>query len=240
MENNNLERSEEYAAELEGKTADEVILWAARTFPGGKAAFATSLGLEDQIITDILARRAPEIPIFTLDTGRLFQETYDLIEETSRKYGIEIEMLFPDRGEIEPMVREKGPNLFYYSVENRKLCCRLRKVYPLKRRLAGLDAWICGLRREQSVTRTDIRPVEYDKTNGLVKINPLVDWTEEQMHAYIREHGVPYNRLHDEGYPSIGCRPCTRAVKKGEDIRSGRWWWENPESRECGLHPREK
>ncbi|MFW5769056.1 MAG: phosphoadenylyl-sulfate reductase, partial [Spirochaetota bacterium] len=183
---------------------------------------------------------APEVPVFTLDTGRLFQETYDLIEETARKYGLEIEVLFPDRSEIESMVKEHGPNLFYYSVENRKLCCRLRKVHPLRRRLSELDAWICGLRREQSVTRTDIHPVEYDEANGLVKINPLVDWTEDRMHAYIREHSVPYNKLHDKGYPSIGCRPCTRAVKESEDVRAGRWWWENPESRECGLHPREK
>jgi phosphoadenosine phosphosulfate reductase len=234
------DRVEEYADELEGKSAEEILGWAVETFPHGRAAFATSLGLEDQIITDMIARSAPDVPVFTLDTGRLFQETYDLIEETSRRYKLEIEVLFPDRSEIESMVKEHGPNLFYYSVKNRKLCCRLRKVHPLRRRLSELDAWICGLRREQSVTRTDVRPVEWDEANGLVKINPLVDWTEEEMHTYIREHSVPYNKLHDEGYPSIGCRPCTRAVKEGEDVRAGRWWWENPENRECGLHPREK
>lgn len=240
MGSNHKVRVDEYADALTGKSAEEILKWAAESFPEGKAAFATSLGLEDQIITDMIARTAPGIPVFTLDTGRLFQETYDLIEETSRRYKIEIEVLFPDRNEIESMVKEHGPNLFYYSVENRKLCCRLRKVHPLRRRLSDLDAWICGLRREQSVTRTDVRPVEYDGANGLVKINPLVDWTEDRMHAYIRENSVPYNRLHDQGYPSIGCRPCTRAVKEGEDVRAGRWWWENPDSRECGLHPREK
>jgi phosphoadenosine phosphosulfate reductase len=240
MGSNHKVRVDEYSDALTGKSAEEILSWAADTFPRGKVAFATSLGLEDQIITDMVARTAPEVPVFTLDTGRLFQETYDLIEETARKYGLEIEVLFPDRSEIELMVKEHGPNLFYYSVENRKLCCRLRKVHPLRRRLSELDAWICGLRREQAVTRTDIRPVEYDEANGLVKINPLVDWTEDRMHAYIREHQVPYNRLHDQAYPSIGCRPCTRAVEEGEDVRAGRWWWENPESRECGLHPREK
>lgn len=240
MGSNHKVRVDEYSDALTGKSAEEILSWAADTFPRGKVAFATSLGLEDQIITDMVARTAPEVPVFTLDTGRLFQETYDLIEETARKYGLEIEVLFPDRSEIELMVKEHGPNLFYYSVENRTLCCRLRKVHPLRRRLSELDAWICGLRREQSVTRTEIRRVEYDETNGLVKINPLVDWTEVHMHDYIREHSVPYNKLHDKGYPSIGCRPCTRAVKEGEDVRAGRWWWENPESRECGLHPREK
>lgn len=237
---NHQRKIDEYAEALEGKSAEEILSWSAKTFPHGKAAFATSLGFEDQIITDMIARTAPDIPVFTLDTGRLFQETYDLIEETIRRYKIEIEVLFPDRTEIESMVKEHGPNLFYYSVENRKLCCRLRKIHPLHRRLSNLDAWICGLRREQSVTRTDIRPVEWDDANGLVKINPLVEWTEDEMHAYITENSVPYNRLHDRGYPSIGCRPCTRAVEEGEDVRAGRWWWENPENRECGLHPREK
>jgi phosphoadenosine phosphosulfate reductase len=159
-----------------------------------------------------------------------------LIEKTRRRYGLEIEVLVPDRLQVEAMAAWHGADLFYDSVENRKLCCHVRKVNVLKRELAGLDAWICGLRREQSVTRTDVQRVEWDDANGLIKINPLADWTTQQVWDYIRANDVPYNVLHDSGYPSIGCAPCTRAIAAGEDIRAGRWWWESPEHKECGLH----
>jgi phosphoadenosine phosphosulfate reductase len=201
-------------------------------------ALSSSLGAEDQVLTDMIVKIDPSVKIFTLDTGRLFPETYDLIDRTSRKYKIQIEVFFPDKVQVENMVRSKGINLFYESIENRKLCCQVRKLEPLKRAFSGLDAWICGLRASQSITRKDIDIVEWDEVNGLVKINPLASWSEEQLWAYIHEHKVPYNVLHDKGYPSIGCQPCTRAIDKGEDIRAGRWWWENPDTRECGLHKR--
>jgi phosphoadenosine phosphosulfate reductase len=215
--------------------AKGLLAWAAVRF-AGRVALASSLGAEDQVLTDMLATVVPPIDIFTLDTGRLPQETHETIEATGRRYGRRIEVLVPDRDALEAMVCERGTNLFRRDVASRKLCCLVRKVQPLRRRLAGLDAWICGLRREQSVTRAGIERVEWDDGNGLVKINPLVDWTEPQVWDYIRAHGVPYNRLHDRGYPSIGCEPCTRAIEPGEDIRAGRWWWESPVHRECGLH----
>ena len=174
--------------------------------------------------------------IFTLDTGRLFPETYSLIERTNMNYGIKIRLFFPDYREVEKMVSENGVNLFYESVEKRRMCCHIRKLEPLKRAFAGLKVWICGLRHEQSVTRTGNQVVEWDEGNGLLKVNPLIDWTEAQTWEYIKKNGVPYNALHDKGFPSIGCQPCTRAVKPGEDVRAGRWWWESPDHRECGLH----
>jgi phosphoadenosine phosphosulfate reductase len=203
---------------------------------GDRVALASSLGAEDQVLTDMLCRISPQARIFTLDTGRLPQETYDLIDATRKRYGIQIEVLFPDRTDVEELVSRRGVNLFHASVEDRKACCHARKVIPLRRKLATLDAWITGLRREQSVTRQEIAVVEWDETNGLFKFNPLLDWTTEQVWDYIRRHGVPYNKLHDRGYPSIGCAPCTRAVAPGEDLRAGRWWWEQPEHKECGLH----
>jgi phosphoadenosine phosphosulfate reductase len=175
-----------------------------------------------------------------LDTGRLPQETYDVIEETREKYNIEIKVMFPDLKQVEQMVNENGPNLFYESIENRKLCCRIRKVEPLKRALSELDAWICGLRAEQSPTRQKLDKVEWDENFNLIKINPLADWTQNQVWQYIKENNVPYNELHDKGYPSIGCAPCTRPIEPGENIRAGRWWWENPEHKECGLHLHKK
>ena len=182
------------------------------------------------------ARQTKPVSIFTLDTGRLPQETHDALDATRKRYGITIDVLVPDRAELEAMVREHGSNLFYASIENRKRCCHVRKVAPLRRKLGQLDAWICGLRREQAATRTAIERVEWDEANGLVKLNPLADWTTEQVWDYIRRYDVPSNPLHARGYPSIGCSPCTRAVAPGEDIRAGRWWWETPEQKECGLH----
>jgi len=203
-----------------------------------KVIFASSLGAEDQVLTEMIAAIDKNTQIFTLDTGRLFPETYSLIERTNNKYKTKIQIFFPDYHEVEQMVHEKGINLFYDSVENRKLCCSIRKTQPLQRALKNAEAWICGLRKEQSVTRQDLDVIEWDANNDLLKINPLINWTEKQVWDYIKTNHIPYNKLHDKGFPSIGCQPCTRAIEPGEDIRSGRWWWENPEHKECGLHRR--
>jgi phosphoadenosine phosphosulfate reductase len=181
--------------------------------------------------------RGNDFRVFTLDTGRLNQETYDCMDAIRERYGVKIEVFFPEAGAVEKLVRENGMNLFYDSVDLRKSCCAARKVEPLNRALKDLDAWMTGLRREQAVTRADVRKIEVDKDHGgIVKINPLVDWSHEEVWAYIRKNNVPYNRLHKQGYPSIGCAPCTRAVEPGEDLRAGRWWWENRNTKECGLH----
>ena len=203
---------------------------------GNRVALASSFGAEDQVLIDMLSRISIAVVVFTLDTGRLPQETYDVIEQTRKKYGMTIQIVFPDSAKVENMVKNHGPNLFYDSVENRKSCCAIRKVEPLKRFLSQLDAWIVGLRKEQSVTRTDLQPIEWDEANELIKVSPLINWTTEQVWSYIKKNDVPVNKLHDKGYPSIGCAPCTRAIKPGENIRAGRWWWENPEHKECGLH----
>lgn len=205
-----------------------------------KIVFASSMGAEDQVITHILTQIDKNIKIFTLDTGRLFPETYSLISRTNEFYNINIEIFFPDYYHVEKMVNENGINLFYKSVEKRKLCCNIRKIEPLKRAFKDVDVWICGLRREQSITRKNLNAIEWDETNQMIKVNPLINWNEDYLWEFIRNEGIPYNKLHDLGFPSIGCQPCTRAVGKGEDIRSGRWWWENPESKECGLHTSQK
>ena len=224
-------------AKLEGKSAEEVLRYFLEQYKG-RIALSSSLSIEDQVLTDIIVKEDRSARIFTLDTGRLFPETYQLIDRTDKKYGIKIEVFFPDYHEVQRMVREEGINLFYNSVESRHRCCQIRKLEPLHRAMQGLDVWVCGLRRQQSVTRKDMNRVEWDDMHGLIKVNPLIEWTEQQVWDYIHEHSVPYNKLHDKGYPSIGCEPCTRAVKPGEDIRSGRWWWEDPNHRECGLHQR--
>lgn len=221
---------------FESRTAEEILSWALDIFKE-KIALANSFGAEDVVLTDILVKIDPKVKIFTLDTGRLPQETYDVWERIESRYKIQIKPYFPDAQAVEVMVKEHGPNLFYKSVKLRKLCCRVRKIEPLKRALSGLDAWICGLRKEQSVTRNDVKKVELDEVhNNILKLNPLADWTSRQVWNYIMENNVPYNKLHDRNYPSIGCAPCTKAIKQGEDIRAGRWWWENPENKECGLH----
>lgn len=227
----------DYQDKFEKATAEETLAFFAKEF-GNKISFSSSLGAEDQVITHMLAEISPQTAVFTLDTGRIFPETYDLMEKTQKKYGKHIEVFFPDYHRVEEMVKEKGINLFYRSVENRKLCCHIRKVEPLKRAFKDLDAWICGLRRDQSITRFNNKRVEWDDQNGLMKINPLIDWSEDEVWDYIRKHDIPYNELHDKGFPSIGCQPCTRAILPGEDVRAGRWWWEQPEKRECGLHNR--
>jgi phosphoadenosine phosphosulfate reductase len=221
--------------ELAGKDPETVLRRAWETFGEG-LVFATSLSPEDQVITEMIARNKWPIPLVTLDTGRLFPETYALIEETEKRYGVKIQLFFPDRQSVEDLVSQKGVNSFYQSIENRKECCRIRKLDPLKRALSTYKAWICGLRREQSVTRLGTQVVEQDVLNGLVKVNPLIEWTEEQVWGVIAARKIPYHPLHDQGYPSIGCACCTRAIKKTESLRAGRWWWEEPEQKECGLH----
>lgn len=202
-----------------------------------RIVLASSLGAEDMVLTDIVLKEFPGIGIFSLDTGRLPEETYALMRRIEERYGFRLTLYYPDTTAIEAFTREHGVNAFYDSVAMRKECCRIRKVEPLKRALAGQDAWITGQRRQQSVTRAELAEVEYDKTFGLQKANPLAAWTERDVWDYIKAFEVPYNELHDKFYPSIGCAPCTRAVTPGEDVRAGRWWWENPENKECGLHP---
>lgn len=223
--------------DFENLTTVDMVTWALERF-GPRIALACSFQAEESVLIDLMHRvRGADFRVFTLDTGRLNQETYDCMDAIRERYGIQIEVFFPDSNGVEKMVRENGLNLFYNSVELRKLCCGVRKVEPLNRALKGLDAWMTGLRREQAVTRADVRRIELDEDHGnIIKINPLVDWSYDDVWDYIRRKSVPYNRLHKQGYPSIGCAPCTRAVKPGEDLRAGRWWWENPNAKECGLH----
>ena len=229
------EKVKELNEQLRGKSAEEIVRWAAETF-GSEIAFANSFGAEDVALTDVIAKAAPSIRVFTLDTGRLHDETYEVMERVRVRYQMPIVSYFPDREAVEKLEREKGYYSFRESVENRKECCGIRKVVPLKRALSGLSAWMTGLRREQSVTRTEMQALEWDEGNGIAKVNPLIDWSEQDVWDYIKANDIPYNLLHDRGFPSIGCAPCTRAIKPGEDVRAGRWWWENPENKECGLH----
>ena len=224
-------------SEFIAESPEKALKYFLEEFPG-TSALSSSLSYEDQTITDMMVKIRKDARIFTLDTGRQFPETYELIDRTDMQYGIKIEVFFPDFRKVQEMVREHGINLFYDGVELRHLCCSIRKVEPLKRALQGVDVWISGLRREQSVTRTDMQMVEYDAVDNVIKLNPLILWTEAQVKDYVHRNGVPYSRLHDQGFPSIGCQPCTRAVKPGDDIRAGRWWWEDPDHRECGLHSR--
>lgn len=223
--------------ELKGKGTMDVVGYFLHHF-GERIVLSTSLGVEDQVLTEMVVRRDPGVKIFTLDTGRLFPETYDLIARTNKHFGIRIKTYFPDYKKVEEMVAKHGINLFYDSVENRKMCCGIRKVAQLPRAFEGMDAWICGLRKDQSVSRFFNRLVEWDNNNGLIRINPLINWSEKEVWDYVKVHKIPYNMLHDRGFPSIGCEPCTRAVEPGEDVRAGRWWWENEGPRECGLHKR--
>jgi phosphoadenosine phosphosulfate reductase len=223
--------------DFEDLTTAEIVTWALERF-SPRVGLACSFQAEESVLIDLMHRvRGADFRLFTLDTGRLNQETYDCMDAMRERYGVQIEVFFPEATGVEKMVRENGLNLFYNSVELRKLCCGIRKVEPLNRALKNLDAWMTGLRREQAVTRVDVRKVELDKDHGdIVKVNPLVDWSYDDVWEYIRKNNLPYNRLHKQGYPSIGCAPCTRAVKPGEDPRAGRWWWENPNTKECGLH----
>ena len=223
--------------QLEGKSPEEVLRYFLAEYKG-KIALSSSLSIEDQVLTDLIVKIDPSARIFTLDTGRLFPETYSLIEKTNLRYDIHLEVMFPDYREVEELVKTEGINLFYNGIDQRKACCRVRKLNPLKRAFEGLEVWVCGLRNEQSITRQGVQLVEWDEGNKLIKLNPLIHFTEEQVWDYIKANKVPYNKLQDQGFPSIGCQPCTRSIKPGEDIRAGRWWWENPDQKECGLHRR--
>ena len=223
--------------ELKDKSAVGVIGYFLQHF-AEKVVLSTSLGLEDQVLTEMVMRQKRNVEVFTLDTGRLFPETYDLIARTNKYFGIRMKTYFPESAKVEEMVSKHGINLFYDSVENRKMCCGIRKVAQLPRAFEGKEAWICGLRKDHSVSRFFNSLVEWDANNGLVKINPLINWTEKEVWTYIKNHSIPYNLLHDSGFPSIGCEPCTRAIEPGEDVRAGRWWWENELHKECGLHKR--
>ena len=217
-------------------SAQDALKWASENLHP-KIAKASSFGAEDAAITDMMIKVNPEFRFFTLDTGRLPQATYDIMDDVRKKYGIKFEVLFPDTIEVQQMVRDKGMNLFYDSVENRKLCCEIRKVHPTNKMLKTLDGWITGLRRDQTSNRNEAKMFEIDtQHDGILKINPIINWTWDQVWNYIKENNVPYNKLLDKGYPSIGCEPCTRAIKDGEDLRAGRWWWENEGHKECGLH----
>ena len=224
--------------DYETKTAEELIQWTIDHY-GLKAGLACSFGMEDMVLIDIIAKVKGPMTIFTLDTGRLHEETYQIMDRVRSHYGLEIKTYFPNLEQVQVLVREKGFFSFKESIENRKECCGIRKVEPLNRALGELDAWVTGLRRDQAVTRTQIPKVLEDADHPpLVKINPLADWTQDQVESYIEKNKVPVNALHKKNYPSIGCAPCTRPIEPGEDIRAGRWWWENPEHKECGLHPR--
>ncbi|HQT81287.1 MAG: phosphoadenosine phosphosulfate reductase [Ferrovum sp. 37-45-19] len=201
-----------------------------------KVVLASSLGVEDMLLTHIIAQQKIPISIFTLDTGRLPEATHRLLSRVREQYQLSIKVYVPEASNLEKLIEEQGTNGFYQSIDARKACCRVRKVSPLARALEGQEAWITGLRREQSLTRQQLEKSAWDSDHGLIKYNPLLDWSRDEVWQYVRDHHVPYNALHDQGYPSIGCEPCTRAVREGETERSGRWWWEHPETKECGLH----
>lgn len=221
-------------------TTQDALTWASDNLHP-KVAKASSFGAEDTVVMDLMLKINPEFRFFTLDTGRLPEETHNIIDIVRKRYNISIEVLFPDAKEVEDMVRQKGMNLFYESVENRELCCGIRKVNPMNKMLATLDGWITGLRREQTANRSNMTIFELDrKHDDILKINPIIDWTWQQIQDYIKENELPCNSLLAQGYPSIGCKPCTRAIKPGEDIRAGRWWWETEGNKECGLHMDDK
>ncbi|MDR3781874.1 MAG: phosphoadenylyl-sulfate reductase [Candidatus Nitrosotalea sp.] len=218
------------------KTPQEVLKWSLDNLHP-RIAMASSFGAEDVVVIDMIMKINPKARIFTLDTGRLNQETYDVMDEIRQKYNMNIEVMFPDQNETEQMVRVNGMNLFYHSIGNRKLCCGIRKVHPLNKMLSTLDGWITGLRADQTEVRLKANRIEFDEQhNGIIKINPIIEWTWEQTWDYIKKNNIPYNKLHDSGFPSIGCEPCTRAIKPGEPLRAGRWWWESDSQKECGLH----
>jgi phosphoadenosine phosphosulfate reductase len=223
---------------LEGRGAEALALLHRIGIQYPSAALASSFGAEDMVLTDLIARNRLPIAIFTLDTGRLPGETYALIDRVREHYGVPIEVYYPDTRAIEAYVRDNGVNAFYRGVELRQGCCAIRKTEPLARALARRDAWITGQRRAQSVTRSAVEIEETDPAHAIRKFNPLADWSEDEVWTYVRDNAVPYNPLHDRGYPSIGCAPCTRAILPGEDIRAGRWWWESADHKECGLHRR--
>jgi len=225
-------------ADLEQKAAGVTALLGHALARHGRLVYANSLGAEAMVLTDIIWTHLPRIDVFSIDTGRLHEETYELLERLQRRYRRTVRVVYPDAAALERLVARQGVNGFYQNVEARLECCRVRKVEPFRRAIAGFPAWITGVRREQSADRANGQPVEWDPEHGLYKISPLLEWSEEEVWRYIRLRALPYNPLHDRQFPSIGCSPCTRAIQPGESRRAGRWWWERAESRECGLHPR--
>ncbi len=222
--------------ELLAKAATSIDILQQAKIDHEQVIFANSLGAEDVVLTHLIANHAPDIDQFMLDTGRLPEETLTLLAEICTTYDLDIQVFYPDAKQLESYVRVNGINAFYESQALRKSCCHIRKVEPLKRALKGYKAWVTGMRRSQSVTRDVMESSTWDEANGLFKVNPLLDWSETDVWDFIKHHNIPYNKLHDQHYPSIGCAPCTRAVSAGEDVRAGRWWWENADSKECGLH----
>ncbi len=223
------------STELNSLDLVQSLAYLVEQFPG-KVTFSTSFGIEDQVITHFIFQDKLPIRVFTLDTGRLFPETYSTWSRTLEKYGQPIEAFYPNSVDLQAFVSQKGPNSFYESVENRKSCCHIRKVEPLNRALAGQAIWITGIRAEQSPNRHNMNSLEWDKAYQLIKFHPIFDWTYEEVLAFVNKNGIPYNPLHDKGFVSIGCAPCTRAIRPGEDFRAGRWWWEDASKKECGLH----
>jgi phosphoadenosine phosphosulfate reductase len=223
--------------QIEGKTEVEALRLLSELFPG-QVAFSSSLGYEDQVITDMILANGIDIRIFTLDTGRMFPESYTTLQKTNNRYDTKLEVFFPQSAGVEKLLTEKGPLSFYESVENRKECCFIRKVEPLNRALKGVKVWVTGIRAEQSNNRTGMQAIEWDGGHELFKYNPLLAWSFDEVKQYVKAHNVPYNPLHDKGFVSIGCAPCTRAILEGEDFRAGRWWWEDESKKECGLHAR--
>ena len=221
--------------QIDGLDIDKALAILVAEFPG-QVVFSTSFSIEDQVIAHHILSHDIPVTIFTLDTGRLFAETYSVWSSTNEKYNTRVQAYYPDRNLLENYLNEKGPNAFYESVDNRKLCCHIRKVEPLKRALKGQAIWITGLRAEHSPERKDHQLLEWDEGNGVIKYNPILHWDTSAVRTYIDEFNVPYNPLHDKGFVSIGCAPCTRAVRAGEDFRAGRWWWEDSSKKECGLH----
>jgi phosphoadenosine phosphosulfate reductase len=226
---------------MEANAAEEILTWSIKKFHPRLTLSASFGAPEGMILIDMMHKIDSDSRVFVLDTGRLHQATYDLIDRVRDRYGKTVEVVFPNGDDVQAMVREHGMNFFYESVEQRKLCCQIRKVQPMRRHLAGFDAYVTGLRRDQNLNRAETKKVAIDPVNGgLVKINPLADWTHERVLAYVGEHSVPINRLHQQGYPSVGCEPCSRAIGIGDDPRSGRWWWESDGIKECGLHVQEE
>lgn len=226
---------QELDSQLQNKSEVESLAFLAEKF-SGKIVFSTSFGLEDQVITHFICTHKLPIKIFSLETGRLFEETLQTWRKTEEYYGQKIEAFHPVKEQVEELVAKKGLYSFYESVENRKECCHIRKVVPLRQALKGNRLWVTGIRAEQSDNRQDMRQLEWDNANQLIKFHPLFAWSWEKVRAFAQEHHIPYNPLHDKGFPSIGCQPCTRAIRPGEDFRAGRWWWEQKNTKECGLH----
>lgn len=225
-------------AKLDSLSVGDALVLLQDAFPGN-ITFSTSFSFEDQVITHDIVQSQIPVSIFTLDTGRLFGETYSVWSSTNTRYDTHIKAYYPDQTALELFVQLNGPNSFYESVENRKSCCQIRKVEPLKRALAGNAVWVTGLRAEHSAARHDLQQLEWDEANQIIKYHPLLYWTTDEVREYINQHNIPYNPLHDRGFVSIGCAPCTRAIKAGEDFRAGRWWWEDNSKKECGLHEKQ-